>query len=292
MQILPVRENEATGSVKEVYDSLKTAFQIKSLPLFFTYIGPFPEYLSYISKQLLENVENSRFKTLAADASEQFKLLIQSELNSSEEKTSWLERYSSSPSFYFFEKDLDHIFITNVKLALIFIALREAVKGWAVAAKQLKPGFTEDVQKESQEQVSKTLASQLIFDGAELSAPVNIQTSENESNSNSPAVLENALAVTNGGTIERNLLPEYLTICRNDFSQLLKQERVLLARVTLERLLLSYIGLFPSLVFSPINVVLELTSKYNNFPELLYLLSEHFPTFAVQRMMFSGYMMK
>jgi len=287
MQITPIFEKDAEGTVKNTYDDLKKALQTHSLPVFFSYIGPFPEYLTYISEQLIQNLNNARFSVLIDDAFEQFKTVIQSELTDSSDKTKWLQKYSHSPSFYYFEKDLQHIFKTNIKLCLIFIALREAVKGWAVAAKQIKSNIGEEVKQSTQ--VNSSIATQIIFDVEELSNEVQISTTQQY---NLPTEPGNQLAMADQSALERNLLPEYLQICRNDFGELLKQERVLLARVSIEKLLLSYIGLFPSLVFSPINVVLELTSKYDNFYELLYLLSEHFPTFAVQRMMFSGYMMK
>jgi hypothetical protein len=35
-----------------------------------------------------------------------------------------------------------------------------------------------------------------------------------------------------------------------------------------------------------------MTKKHKNYPELLYLLSEHFPTSVVQRLMFSGYIIE
>ncbi|MEO6508719.1 MAG: hypothetical protein ABIO02_02090 [Patescibacteria group bacterium] len=288
MQITPVSEINAEGVVKESYNDLKSALGVHSLPLFFSYIGPFPEYLSYISKQLIVNLNDIRFTALVNDAAEQFKTLIESELRNSQEKNEWLLKFSNTPTYFYFKKDTEHIFITNIKLCLIFIALREAVKGWAVAARQLKSSFTEDMKQQTN--VDQDIASEMIYE--EVSSTIITSTQGMSNRSQDITAKGNELVQVDPSSIEKNLLPEYLLICRNDFGELMKQERFLMARLTTEKLLLSYIGLLPGLIFSPINVVLDLTSKYQTFPELLYLLSEHFPTYAVQRMMFSGYMMK
>ncbi len=283
MQIKPVLEQDATGIVKESYLELTNAFHTRSLPMFFTFLGPFPEYLTYITKQLTTNVNDNNFKIIVEEAQIELKTLIKDSLTSSEEKNEWLKRYSSSPSFYYFKKDLNHIFSTNIKICLIFIALREAIKGWAVAAKQL-PSDTPSTS--SSKEPDEYTVNSFIYEGI-LPSPPNKEKSD--TNSKDITNQTNAIAVSQPNAIEHNLLPVYLLICRSDFSELMKEERFLLTRVTIEKLFLSYIGILPHLIFSPINVVFDLTSTYKNFPDLLYLLSEHFPTYAVQRMMFSAY---
>jgi hypothetical protein len=213
---------------------------------------------------------------------------------SSKEKKEWLNLYSNSPSFFYFKENLQTIFNTNIRLCLIFIALREAVKGWAVAARQLKE--SNPVTAVSAEQ-GIVLAEILIYEDFMRVEPVKGTQTENHSYNASYSESQikpvgSEIVVSSPHGIEKNLLPDYLKICKFDYNHLLKSERFLVARVDIERMLLTYLSLFPHLIFSPINVVLKLTSQYENFPELLYLLSEHFPTFTVQRLMFSGYMLK
>ena len=70
----------------------------------------------------------------------------------------------------------------------------------------------------------------------------------------------------------------------------MKKEEFLILRVGIEKLILSSLVLMPEKIVSPINIFYKLTEKYEEFPELLYLMYEHFPTLVVQKMIFSGFM--
>ena len=89
--------------------------------------------------------------------------------------------------------------------------------------------------------------------------------------------------------LEKDMLPEYLFLCRRDFLQILKKSDFWFLRIDAEKKILSELAILPQLIFSPINVILRLIGQRGDYPDLLYLLSEHFPTYAIQRMMFSGY---
>lgn len=278
----PVLESEAVGQVKSDYGELKQALEVSSLPLFFTYLGAFPEYLDYITDQLISNLKDSQFNSLHQLIGEQITDLIQSSLVQSEEAREWLNRYSHSPEYYYFQQNTNAIYSTNIKLAFIFIALREAVKGWAIAAKKLSSSNSFSSQDNSP--VSER---DFVFDDILTQLPPSYPNLPNTSNLSSPS---QSLAQTAARSIEVNLLQEYLVICRNDFQDHMKQNEFWILRLGIEKMILSSLDSMPTLIFSPINVVLNLSSKYPNFPDLLYLLSEHFPTYAVQRLIFSGYL--
>ncbi len=211
--------------------------------------------------------------------------LIKAHSNPSDEVRDWFVRYGNTPSFYYFQQDTDHIFRTNVKLALIFVALREAVKGWAVAAKKL-PGTASKPKKTSSQTIKQDT---FIFeDVAEIQHIVMPQSKKTVQNG--LTIRTNGLAKKQESAIEKDLLPQYLKLCRVDFYEQMKTTSYWELRIMIEKFILNALPLMPHIVFSPINVVIDLTKKYDEFPDLLYLLSEHFPTYAVQRMMFSGYM--
>lgn len=274
MSISPVLENQADEGVKINYQKIKTALNLPYLPLFFSYIGAFPEYLNYLTDQLIPSLKNSRFNNLIEETAEKIYSLMRSSLIKSEEIGEWLSRYKNSPSFYNFQKDLKKIFTVNLKLAFIFIALREALKGWAVAAKKLPSSASSTFQKDKPS----------IKDGDFVYEDVLSMVSPSSSRSDSDLVRTDARA------IEKDLLPRYLFLCQQEFNQLMKKEEFLILRVGIEKLILSSLPLLPEKIVSPINVFYKLTEKYKEFPELLYLMSEHFPTLAVQKMLFSGFM--
>lgn len=287
MQINPVFENRAPDEIKPIYEAIKQSLKVKRIPLFFAYMGAFPEYLSYISNQLTENLKNPEFNTLSNQIGDEMIDLIKAQFIPSEEIRDWFNRYGQTPSFYYFQQDTDHIFRTNVKLALIFVALREAVKGWAVAAKKL-PGQASRPKK-TETQIMKQ--DTFIFEDVE-EVPVVVMPQSEKSATHEMITVQqsNGLSKRENFAMEKDLLPQYLHLCKVDFYEQMKTASFWELRIAIEKFILNALPVLPHIVFSPINVVIDLTKKYDEFPDLLYLLSEHFPTYAVQRMMFSGYM--
>lgn len=287
MQINPIFENRANDEIKSIYGAIKQSLEVQRIPLFFTYMGAFPEYLTYISNQLTENLQNPAFKTLTEQVGNEMIELIKPSLVPGEEVCNWFTRFGSTPSFYYFQQDTDHIFRTNVKLAFIFVALREAVKGWAVAAKKL-PGQTTTPKKTTSSIIKQDT---FIFEDVEEAQTVVMpKTNKRINNINLLNRNSTTLAVREPSAIEQDLLPRYLQLCKIDFYEHMKTGSFWELRIAVEKFILNALPVMPHIVFSPINVVIDLTKKYDTFPDLLYLLSEHFPTYAVQRMMFSGYM--
>ena len=166
-------------------------------------------------------------------------------------------------------------------MAYVFIALREAVKGWAIAAKKLPN--TVNKNPAAQETETGIDPGQFIIDDTLILASVN-----NRQVGNRPS----GLIKSSPGAIEPDFLPEYMTRCRNEFWQHMKTEQCLMIRLGTEKIILQSLSMIPNLIFSPVNVVIRLSQKYPEFSELLYLLSEHFPTYAIQRLLFSGFMLE
>jgi len=292
MLIRPISENQAAIEVKECYQQIKNALGSPTLPVFFTYIGAFPEYLSYITEQLVRNLEEPSFRELVAKLNDQVINQIREKLAKSEETIDWISRYRNQPTFYYFQKDLKVISLTNVKLACVFVGLREAVKGWAVAAKKL-PSQTSQAKRKVEESVK---TERFIFDSALLGKYQNIKSEvkiKNHSVANTEESLspvKNRLIKATPRELTKNLLPEYLQLCNLDFRRLIKKDFFWILRLQLEKQVLATLENFPHLIFSPFNVIVNLTQKYDNFSELLYLLSDQFPTLVIQRLMFGGYL--
>ena len=273
MSITPVYENQANDEVKKDYLKIKQALDLPYLPLFFTYIGAFPNYLNYLTDQLTVVLEHPEFSRLIGELNERIYSLLKSGLFKTEEIDDWLNRYKNSPSFYNFQKDLEKIFAVNIILAFIFIALREALKGWAIAAKQLPSVNTFYTAK-------KSVGDDKNF----IYEDFKTLTLTSKSGPVSNSIQKQSFA------IEKDLLPRYIFLCQQEFNQQLKKEEFLIMRVGIEKLLLSSLPLIPAKIQSPINVFFGLTEKYKDFPDLLYLICEYFPTIAVQKMLFSGFM--
>lgn len=286
MLIHPVSEKNASSEILQEYSKIKTALGTPILPIFFTFLGAFPEYLSYIGEQLEKNLNDSSFISLNSQIIREVNNQIDSTLVKSKDTVDWINLYQSSPSFYYFQKDLVSISETNLKLSFIFIALREAVKGWAVAAKRLV-ATTESKFEQRQEEIPK---EDFVFDLSILKNYENVEDQAKSQSDRLPAGKETSLVKQGQHALEKNLLVEYLKIINSDFKNHMKHEYFWTLRVQLEEKLLNTLANLPHLIYSPYNVIVELTKKYDNFYELIYLLSESFPTLVMQRLMFSCYM--
>jgi len=279
--ISPIFEHEADEKTKKVYQQLKQAFSINKPPLFFCYLAPFYEYFSYITTQIIANLNNEKFIKIINETKKIILNLIKNNLKKSAETNQFLKHFKNSPQFFYFQKDLEKIFDTNLKLAFVFIALREAVKGWAIAAKKIG-AKTESGSFSSKSKIDE---EELIFNLNEVIDP-----------NKKPKITQkdiwgfsNHIINPPFYNIEKNLLSTYLQLCRNDFYLFIKKEEYVFIRLEIEKIILRFLSLLPELIISPVNLVIEMTRKYEDYPELLYLLSEHFPTAVVQRLMFSGY---
>lgn len=284
MPISPIFEGQASVEVKQCYEKIRRALELSSIPLFFAYFGSFPEYLEFITDPLSNNLRDKKFIGLVDEAAKRLSSLINETLLYSKETEDWLKTYNQSPSYYNFRKNLSSIFTTNLKIAFVFIALREALKGWAVAAKQLprsnQNSYEDNFYGKPESFIYDDIEDEFIKDTD--FPPTEIKTNDSEK----------ALIKKEVSSLDINLMPVFFRLARQDFSDSLKKEEFWILRVGAEKILLSYLSLFPHLISSPINVVLKLTGKYESFPDFLYLLSEHFPTYAVHRMLFSSFMAK
>jgi hypothetical protein len=161
----PIPESEAPDEVKINYQKIKNALQLTSLPIFFSYLGSFPLYLNHITTQITNNLSHPDFQRISEETSTSLQSLIKSSLKKSDETKKWLQLYKNSPSFYYFQNDLRNIFLTNIKLAFIFMSLREALKGWAIAAKKLGSNKTVSDPTSNKKTESIEETSQFIFEG-------------------------------------------------------------------------------------------------------------------------------
>jgi hypothetical protein len=282
MSISPIFESQADEKTKKIYQQLKQAFGVSKPPIFFCYLAPFYEYFSYITDQIIANLNNEKFIEIINETKDIIFKLIKDNFKKSNETNEFLNRFKYSPQFFYFQKNLEKIFDTNLKLTFIFIALREAVKGWAIAAKKIG-AKTESSGFSSKPKIDE---EELIFNLNEV-VDLNEQTKTKQKDIQS---FSNAIINAPFSGIEKDLLPAYLQLCRNDFYFLMKKEEYVFIRLEIEKIILRFLNLLPELIISPVNLVIEMTKKYEDYPDLLYLLSEHFPTTVVQRLMFSGYM--
>lgn len=291
MTLFPVSENEASAVVKESYRQIREGLGVPSIPLFFQYFGAFPEYLDYVAGQITKNLTSPEFEKIISDTLTNVQMLTSHGLSKSDDLQRWLTLYKNAPSFYNFQQDLKNILKINLQLAFIFISLREAVKGWAVAAKKLPnsvPTSTAAKQPRTEDDFIYEDLSTVILGRSETTTSESIDPNRATMTRNDSS----SLATSQSRGIEKDLLPEYLNLCKFEFRNQMKFNKFWTLRIGLEKIILNNLAILPALIFSPINLFIQMNEKYPNYGELLYLISEHFPTYAAQRLMFSAFLVE
>ena len=275
MKLKPVAENQAEESIKPIYLEIKTTLGLSQVPLFFQFLGAFPDYLEFIKDSILNNLNSDKYQDLVKKNQVFVKDIFKENFPKKELWQEFMTKYRLTPEFFNLKTELDNIFSVNAKLVFVFLSLREAVKGWAVASKKLESHFEQQQQKKTEDSFFDSQTKTSLIYSTDI-----IQTNK-----------EKALTVKDNHGIELALLPKYLELCELEFNELIKTQAYLFFRVELEKICLRNLDQLPYPIFSPINLVYKLAQKYPDFPDLLYLLSEHFPTYAVSRYLFSGYML-
>ncbi len=284
MKVQPAFSEHATQEVQEAYRKIAQAFGLSHPPLFFQYIGAFPDYLLYITDSIVSNVSHPKLQTFITQLCSFSDEIFRDSFTPSEDMREFIERYKLSPDMYYFKKDIERITRSNAAIMLLFLALREAVKGWAVAVKKLPSAAST-----TREEVAPNIQEELIY--GDMLTLITQNNKQSQSENQTQILIESGgLVKRDGQAVEVALLPAYLQLCQEGFSELLKKKEFLFFRVEAERTALRMLEFLPEKVMSPINIVLELAKKYPNFPDLLYMLSEQFPTSSVQRWLFSGFM--
>lgn len=286
MRLKKINDHEAPHEVAHCYKRIREALGIPTTPVYFQYLGAFPPYLTYIIDSIVANLESPSFKSLAAQQGEFAHRIYRENFEPTQQIYSFVQQHIHDPELFHFKNDIQKILEVNARIMLIFIALRECVKGWAVSAKKL-PYQTTTYEETGEVPVQEK--EELLYGEVGLTQQKR-PDSQNEHLVVDETVVSNKLIRRDTTGVVKALLPEYLLLCRNGFSQLLKDQAFLFFRVSTEKMALSAIDRLPEKLFSPINAVLELTHEYKHFSDLLYALSEHFPTYAVQRFLFSGYL--
>lgn len=280
MKLKPIPETKANDKVKRIYLEIKTALELPQVPLFFQFLGAFPDYLNFIKNPIVNNLNSSKYDALVYNNQHFVEEIFQENFPKKELTQEFLSKYQKTAEFYNLKPQLQHIFTVNAKLVFIFLALREAVKGWAVASKKLESHFANRKETEVETSfISKELKTKFVY-----STDIISQNSQ-------LARLEKNLSTKTTSGLEVALLPQYLSLCEAEFNQLIKTQAYLFFRVELEKICLNSLEQLPFPIFSPVNLVYELAQKYPDFPDLLYLLSEHFPTYVISRYLFSSYML-
>lgn len=126
--INPVSDAEASEGVQAIYSEIASTFKIKSVPLPFRFIANNPKFLEFTWERIKAFIANSEFEKESEQLGNFSNSIINIIYSKSEELAEFISHASTEEKKELMENTKELI-VLNAKLTLVFIALRESLKG-------------------------------------------------------------------------------------------------------------------------------------------------------------------
>ncbi len=255
LHLKPLTDSDADSEVLALYGRVRDCFKLDTTPLFFQYMGNFPNFLEFILKSVEKNLSNPNFINLQEDCARTCLELFSTCYSPSATAIQIVDDITTNTqSKEFIRVKLKNLHITNAAIALLFVSFREAIKGWAVETKLLQSKF-EDVRHE---QVTVSIEREV-----ELSM---VTTSE---------------ALQQSKYTQQFNYYKFMAVVQSEVEDSQKNNSHLYARLALEEYLVAHQSEVS--VDLSYRILAQYAYEYKHFDELVYLLSVSFPTIAASR---------
>jgi hypothetical protein len=282
IKIQPVDESQADPRIKTIYQSVRIVLGLNSVPQIFKYMAAFPDYFSYIWEQTIKNLNNSFYSGSCKEIAEFANTAIEGIYNPSSAATKFMETLGDTPE----QKTLQEFAFKNIevssKLYLLSLSIRESIKGKFLGIKQFGEKVTENEKK--------------IFIDFTDGFVNDTKQETKEKNSDNDKLINNKKSLAKTSESQKGLVRSYsenfFKIVDLEMKNLTKREDYLVRRVELERFSLNKLYLLPFPLDSSMNMIFAKSYNTPHFPELIYLVSELFPTEAPYKLMASSVMRK
>lgn len=268
LRIKPVAENGASGEIAEIFDSIRLTLGLGNVPLVFRYLAAFPRYLSFLWDQSVKNLEDAVFCREAQESADFARLAISEIYYPSPATRLFLEKIIHRPEEYGLGKFVASTVRVNSQLYLLSLALRESLKGKYLGIKQIGEKLTNEETDQFHD------LSEGFFETVK-EKPQNRPVSQNKS-----------------AGLTTSLYGEFFRFMSWEMDKLLRSEEYLARRVELEKYTLARLHLLPHPLESSLTSMMRETSHEPNFPELIYLIGDLFPTQMPYKLMASTVMKK
>lgn len=275
LSLKPIPESQASQEVVQIYNSIKQSFRLANVPVIFQYLAVFPDYLEYIWQQAAKNINDPEFKNQSMEIENFARTAIQSVYSPQTLTKLFLEKIEERAEKLELVKFVDTIFQMNANLYLFSLAIRESLKGRYLGIKQIGERL-EDKEKSAFNDLSEGF-----IQPNEVSEKTYTGIRTNASTQLTPRS-------TQGITI--SVFAEFFNIMEKEMEKLLKEEKYLTRRVELERFALGRLHLMPHPLDSSIVTIFKHAYDNPQFPELIYLIADLFPTQTPYKLMASAVM--
>lgn len=273
LHIRPVLEKDASPGVAKVYEDIKKTLHIHFVPLLFQYIAGFEEYFLYAWEKQKQNIESDFYKKTVTGIIVSSQKSIHSVYRESREMNQFVGHMHISEKQQILQT-AQELEILNATLLLLTIGLREGVKG-VVVGQQILPKESSDY-------------GETVFDQF-----INQKIMHNNLKEEAKDVIPAArmLAPLFGGSdIIVNKYPAFFGHVAREVEELAKTEKYLHERVSMEQYVLEKALHLQYPLGCSFAEIAQFAGKKPYFSELLYVLSETFPT-KFPRLVFTSSLM-
>ncbi len=261
LHIRPILEEKASEPVKEIYADIKTTLGVSIVPLVFQYIANFEDYLSYVWEKIKANIKTGQFDNLHNEVT-QFSDAAMAEIYLPSPSTTRFIHQLPEEEKKHLSQTVHDLSLINSKLMLITIGIREGIKGVHINQELLQSvsgGIEEDFFDEF---MSFNIMRQNLREQQEEIEPISKMLA--------PLFGSQAIAITQ--------YPTFFSHVSSEMDELIKKETYLSKRVLLEQLSHASVSAFVYPLGSSYAEIAKFAGKHRYFGELLYILSETFPT--------------
>ncbi len=261
LHIRPIPEEKASDEVRKIYADIKSTLGVSIVPLVFQYIANFDDYLSYVLERVKANVKTGQFENLHSEATQFSDAAIAEIYFPSPKTVRFIHQLPEEERKHLFQTISD-LSLVNSKLMLITIGIREGLKGVQIN-QELLQSVTGRIEEDFfDEFMSFNIMRQNLREHQDAVEPISKMLA--------PLFGSQAISITQ--------YPTFFSHVASEMDELVKKETYLSKRVLLEQLSHASVSAFTFPLGSSYAEIAKFAGKHRYFGELLYILSETFPT--------------
>ncbi len=272
----PQPHKAASASTRAFYNRVNAALETTQTPHYILYLGHFEQLLEVLTPLIEQHFAQ---KELRAELAHLQQVTLRQMLP--------IYRLAPLPSVSVAPDLLQnayphllHVYETNCKLAIVFVALRESIKGW------LSPKtFLANHSSMSPDTMRQL---QFVADQTHTTQPLRHAVQQTQMVASDLISIPETPLVHAPKSVQFGL-EQYLQTLSGSFYELMKTYDFLRVRVEVEQMLVEVAQQIKPGIHLPFNILIKLTKQYPDFSKLLLMLYDQFPTNTTQKALYSAY---
>lgn len=267
LRLRPLSEEKAPEYTKSVYDAIKATLGVPITPLFFQYIGNYPDYLGYLWSIVAPNIDTEGFHKSCNQLLHISESAI-SVIYTPSEKARTLASQMHPSEKEQLHKTVDDLRMLNVKMMILTIAIRESLKGLYIISKQISENSygspTAPLEAE------KTI-DEIVQESLHTVASSSMQAVDTK-------VAHMFVPVYGANTLMLSKYPEFFSLSAEELEILMKTEAYLKARVEMEKITHILLLQLPSPIHLSYRETTKMLFDKPHAGDLLFVMKDTFPS--------------